>query len=131
MPPSAASRSTAARTASRSSVGRSTVCGASENATSPICSSSGTRSRKRSAAALAAVSRVGATSVAFIEPDVSVTSITDAFSIGTATVVSGRASASVSPASARQSSAVGTIRRQTGVRGMMAASVGRAGKRTT
>ena len=31
--------------------------------------------------------------MAFIEPDVSVTSITDAFSTGTATVASGRASA--------------------------------------
>ena len=69
--------------------------------------------------------------MASIEPDVSVTSTTEARSIGTATVASGRASAVTSPASARHSSAVGTARRQRGTRGITACSVERAGKRTT
>ena len=107
------------------------MCGPSANATRPVCSFSGTRSRKRLAAAFAAVSRSGATSVAFIEPDVSVTSITDAFSTGTATVASGRASAVISPASARHSSAGGIARRARPVRPATAASVAVAGKRTT
>ena len=79
---------------------------------------------------MAAARRDGWTSVAFIEPDVSVTSITDARSTGTATVASGRASASASAASARQSSAVGMARRQLPPRGATDASVGSAGKRT-
>jgi hypothetical protein len=58
---------------------------------------------------------------------VSVTSITDACSTGTATVASGRASARASPARARHSSAGGTIRRQRDARGMTLASVGSAG----
>ncbi len=92
---------------------------------------SGTRSRKRVAADWAAASRVGVTSVAFIEPDVSVTSITEAFSIGTATVASGRASASTRPASERHSSAGGIARRARPVRPTTAASVAAAGKRMT
>ena len=51
------------------------------------------------------------------------TSTTDACSTGTATVVSGRASASASPASARHSSAGGTSRRQRAARGTTLASV--------
>ncbi len=47
--------------------------------------------------------------MAFIEPDVSVTSITEAFSTGTAMVASGRASAVTRPASDRHSSAGGMI----------------------
>ena len=85
----------------------------------------------RLAAAFAAVRRSGATSVAFIEPDVSVTSITDAFSTGTAMVASGRASAVIRPASARHSSAGGIARRARPVRPATAASVAVAGKRTT
>jgi hypothetical protein len=131
VPPSARSACRVVRTWARSCVGRTTVCGPSAYATRPVCSWSGTRSRKRVAAALAAVRRSGATSVAFIEPDVSVTSITDARSTGTATVASGRASASTRPASARHSSAGGIARRARPVRAATAASVAVAGKRTT
>ena len=79
----------------------------------------------------AAARRVGATSVAFIEPEVSVTSMTEAFSTGTAIVASGRASAVTSPASARHSSAGGMIVRARPVRPTTAASVAAAGKRIT
>ena len=74
---------------------------------------------------------MGETSVAFIEPDVSVTSITDARSTGTAIVASGRASAVTRPASARHSSAGGMILRARPVLPTTAASVAAAGKRTT
>jgi hypothetical protein len=79
---------------------------------------------------LAAARREGPTSVAFIEPDVSVTSTTEARSFGTATVASGRASASARAASARHSNAAGSARRTRPVRGSTAPSVAVAGKRT-
>jgi hypothetical protein len=75
--------------------------------------------------------REGSTSVAFIEPEVSVTSITDARSLGTAIVASGRASATARPARAKQSRAVGRIRRRRLPPARTAATVGAAGKRTT
>ena len=106
VPPSACSACSVDLTCARSCVGRSTVCGPSAKATRPTCSCFGHRSRKRVAAALAAARRVGETSVAFIEPEVSVTSITDAFSTGTATVASGRASA-IGHAGQREHSSAG------------------------
>jgi hypothetical protein len=83
------------------------------------------------AAVCAAASLDGDTSVAFIEPDVSVTSITDARSTGTAIVASGRASAVTRPASARHSNAGGMSLRARPVFPTTAASVAAAGKRTT
>ena len=58
--------------------------------------------------------RDGSTSVADIEPDSSVTSTTDAFSTGTATVACGLASATASTAAAPASSAGGRMRRSRG-----------------
>ena len=110
-----------------------TDCGTSENETAPTCSSFGTFSRKSRAACWAAARRVGDTSSARIDPDWSVTSMTDAFSTGTATVVCGLASATSSAASAARSSAAGRWRRQrdTPPEAMTPASTGTAVKRTT
>ena len=58
--------------------------------------------------------RFGSTSVAFIEPEMSVTIITVAARSGAATVRCGRASATTSAASATSSSAGGTCRRRPG-----------------
>jgi hypothetical protein len=66
------------------------------------------------AARTAAVSRFGATSVAFIEPEMSVTIITVAARSGDATVRCGRASATIMAVSASSSSSGGRCRRQPG-----------------
>jgi hypothetical protein len=70
------------------------------NATAPTFTRAGTRSRKRSAALVTAAHRLGATSVARIDPERSVARTTVACSAGTAIVASGRASAIASAASA-------------------------------
>ena len=66
------------------------------------------------AASTAADSRSGATSVAFIEPEMSVTITTFAARWGAATVRCGRARATTSVASASSSSSGGRCRRQPG-----------------
>ena len=73
---------------------------------------------------------MGSTSFACIEPDVSVTSRTDACWIGTATVASGRASAIASAASAAAKSAAGRWRFQAGTASTSPASVDAPVKRT-
>ena len=70
-----------------------------------------------SAACFAASRRVGLTSVAIIERDTSIASITVASSRGTLRTADGRASAIASAATAARYSAVGTWRRQRGARG--------------
>ena len=70
------------------------------NTTPPTLTRLGTLSRNASPATRAALSRDGATSVAVIEPDTSVTSMIEARSSGTATVISGLAAATTSTASA-------------------------------
>ena len=131
VPPLACRASSVALTCTRSCVGARTVCGPSANAMSPIWSWSGTLSKKWLPAAIAACSRLGLTSVAFIEPLVSVTNITLAFSTGTATVASGRASATAIAASAVSSRAGGTLRRTLLDLGITAATVAAAGNRIT
>ena len=84
----------------------------------------------RDAAERAASSRDGSTSVADIEPDSSVTSTTDAFSTGTATVACGLATATASVAAAAASSAGGRMRRRRGWRPAAAANTDAAGNRT-
>jgi hypothetical protein len=66
------------------------------------------------AAFCAAVRRSGSTSVAFIDPETSVTIITVAARCGAATVRSGRARATTSAASASASNSGGRWRRQPG-----------------
>ena len=96
----------------RSTVGDTTTCGSSENETTPTRSEAGARSRKERIAFFAAARRVGFTSVARIEPDVSTTRTTLARSFGALTVMVGRAKATQSAASEARSSAAGTWRRQ-------------------
>src|SRR3954454_11654306 len=96
----------------------------------PTCTAPGTWPRNVRAALRAASRRVGCTSVACMEPEVSMMSITEARSTGTATVFCGRASAiSSAPRAARNSSA-GAQRRQAGTVATTAAAVAAAGKRT-
>jgi hypothetical protein len=66
---------------------------------------------------LAAARRLGRTSVAVIEPDTSVASITEACSTGTATVRWGLAAATTSAASASSAADIGRCRRHPGRRG--------------
>ena len=76
MPPTAVSRSSAARTAERSVEGAARCSAKSENVTRPSRNVSGSSSVSRLAELTAAVMRFGSTSVAFIEPEMSVTIIT-------------------------------------------------------
>ena len=86
-------------------------------ASTPTFTRSGTSSTNRRAARFAATSRLGWMSVAVIEPDTSVASITAARSTGTATVRCGFAAATTSSASASAAAAIGAWRRQPGRRG--------------
>ncbi len=114
MPPSARRRLSAARTGARSVVGGACTSGKSANVTSPRRYCSGSSSVSREAARTAAVRRSGSTSVAFIEPEMSVTIITVAARCGDATVRCGRASATTSAPSASSRSSGGRWRRQPG-----------------
>ena len=88
----------ASRTASWSRVGDCSTSAFWLKATAPTRTLSGTASRNVPAAFLAAASRFGATSLASIEPERSVTMITRACSVGTAIVACGLASATSSAA---------------------------------
>ena len=82
------------------------------NVTSPRLNCSGTFLVSARAAVCAAARRVGATSVASIEPDVSVTITTEPWRCGAATVRSGRLRANSSVPSASRAKAAGTWRPQ-------------------
>ena len=75
---------------------------------------------KSRTAACAAVSRLGSTSVAHIDPDTSSARIRADSETGTSTLTCGRAAARPSAASAASSSATGTCRRQADRRGAAA-----------
>jgi hypothetical protein len=109
----------------RSIVGGTTTCGSSENETTPTRSDFGARSRNERIAFFAAASRVGFTSVARIEPEVSTTRTTLARSFGAFTVMVGRASATQSAASDASISAAGTCLRHARRRPATAASTSR------
>ena len=95
-------------------VGGAWICAKSANVTMPSRNVSGSSSVSRRAALTAAVSRSGSTSLAFIEPEMSVTITTVAARCGAATVRCGRASAITSVASASRISSGGMWRRQPG-----------------
>ena len=99
VPPLEASWASAVRTATRSLVGGCRMRGAWLKAMTPRRTPRGTPRVKVTAAARAAASREGRTSVACIEPETSVTSMIVAFSTGTAIVVRGRAAATTRIAS--------------------------------
>ena len=82
------------------------------------------------AALWAAARRVGSTSAASIEPDLSVTSITEARSTGTATVACGRANASASAPAAAAIRIAGARRRQAGAAATIPATTPAPGWRT-
>ena len=85
----------------RSVVGVTRVTGSLANATIPTRTSSGSWSMNERAATRAASSRVGDTSVAFIDPDTSIVRMMVASSRGTGTIKVGRArpmsSAAIAP----------------------------------
>ena len=95
-------------------VGATRCSAKSENVIRPSRNVGGTFSVSVLAAATAALSRSGWTSVAFIEPEMSVTITTLAARCGAATVRCGRASATISAVSASSSSSGGRWRRQPG-----------------
>jgi hypothetical protein len=68
-------------------VGGTSVWADPANSTSPTLNFSGRLSMKLTAASWAALSRLGSTSVASIDSDVSIASISVAFSVGTVTSV--------------------------------------------
>src|SRR5438067_2124152 len=100
VPPLALMLSIAAWTAAWSRVGLWSTVAVWLNARTPIPIRAGTPRTNRWAASLAAASRLGLTSVAVIDPDTSVASITEACSTGTATVRCGLAAATTSLADA-------------------------------
>ena len=87
------------------------------NAITPTFTLVGTSCTKRRAAAFAAASLVGLTSVAVIDPDTSVASMIDACSTGTATVRCGLATAMIRSAIAVSTATMGRCVRQPGRRG--------------
>ena len=82
------------------------------------------------AAATAAASRVGWTSVAAIEPEWSVTSIMFAWLVGMCSATRGRARATASVAIAARASAAGRWRSHDGDAATTSRTVDTAGKRT-
>jgi hypothetical protein len=81
-------------------VGGAWISAVSENVTMPSRNASGSSSVSRRPARTAALRRSGSTSVAFMEPEMSVIIITVAARWGAATVRCGRASATMSAVSA-------------------------------
>ena len=110
--PAALTDCSASRTASWSRVGDCSTSARWLKAMAPTRTSSGISCRNVPAAFFAAARRVGATSVASIEPDRSVTIITRACSVGTATLACGLASATSSAASATPYPVTAAWRRQ-------------------
>ena len=100
------------------------------NAIRPTDALGGSVSISVLAAFTAASSRVGCTSVACIEPDTSITSITFDRSPGTLIVAWGRAKLNARPVRASRNSAVGRWRRMPGARGTTWPSSSRLVKRT-
>ena len=98
--PAAVTPRSADATASWSRVGLASTVGSWLKAIAPMRTSFGTASTNFSAALRAATRRLGATSLASIEPERSVATTTVACSTATARVVSGRATATISAASA-------------------------------
>jgi hypothetical protein len=114
VPPSACSESSPSRTGCRSAVGGTSSCATFENETSPSLNFSGRRLVNPLAALRAASSRFGVTSVACMEPEESVVSMTVASSRATSTSMCGRAIAITSAASASRKSTGGRWRRHPG-----------------
>src|SRR3984957_19239261 len=114
VPPLARRSARSDRTAERSVVGDCTNLGEVLKAYRPTLDWLGARSRKRCAALRTAASREGATSVAAIEPLVSINSMTVLFLTRAATLASGGAAAMTSATRASAKAMSGAWRRQPG-----------------
>ena len=119
-----------AKPSASSTIWRSRVSGAAtetvdENVTRPTRSRFGSSETNVRMAPSAAASRVGLTSSAAIEPDMSTASTIDAGSRATATRAWGRARAASAQVNASVAHAAGVYVRQRGRRGMTVASSGR------
>jgi hypothetical protein len=123
--------STPVLTALRSVVGETSTAAVPAKDTSPRLTPGVSWSANCLAAACAAASRVGATSVAFIDSDTSITSITVARLRGTFAMACGPASATVSTASAAISAIAGRCRHRPGRFGATDSSSSRLVNRTT
>jgi hypothetical protein len=117
-------------TAPRSVTGGTNTEALPANPTSPTLNSSGRFATNSRAAAFAAVSRSGSTSVASIDRDTSTATSTVARSRGTWTSSVGRAKPRVSSASMPRNSPAGTCRRHCGRFGATRSSSFRLVKRT-
>src|SRR5215210_3851900 len=102
---------------SRSVVGATRTWAVPEKDTRPTLSRGGTRSMNVSAAALAARSRVGSTSVASMDRETSMAITIVARSLGTLVALVGWAKAVTRVARARRKAAAGSWRRHPGRRG--------------
>jgi hypothetical protein len=101
----------------RSRVGETATCALDEKGTRLTSKVDGSALTKALAAAVAAPRREGETSVATIEPDVSIARMTVPCRFATVTARSGRARPTISVASAARKRTVGTTRRQAGTCG--------------
>ena len=106
--------------AARSVVGATATCAKPANSTRPMRVSPSCACTKSRTAVWAAVSRLGSTSVAHIDPETSSARIMAASETGTSTLSRGRAAASPSAARAASSSATGTCRFHAARRGAAA-----------
>ena len=114
VPPRGLSALIASAIAARSRVGDWRMLGRVLKAITPTLTCLGTRATKLRAARWAATRRLGATSLASIDPLTSVARRIEARSTGTATVVRGRAAATMRTPSAIAKISIGTCRRQPG-----------------
>ena len=119
-----------AMTAAWSVVGSARTAVVPEKVTTPTLKVSGSPSTNVAAAARAASSRFGATSVASIERETSIATMTVARSWGTRMSISGRAVATARVTRARTKAAAGACRRHPGRSGATESSIGREAKRT-
>ncbi len=104
-------RSIAATSSSRSRVGCCTTTACAANATMPMRTSDGCSCTNAFAASRAAAIRLGATSVARIDSDVSIARTIVRCSDGSVTVARGRATATMRMTSPSRNSSGGTCRR--------------------
>ncbi len=120
----------AAMVASRSAVGGDSTLVVPAKVTRPTSNPAGRSLTNFVAASAAASSRLGSTSVAFMESDTSIATSTVARSRGTRMSISGRAVASASRAKAKSMATTGVWRRQPGRRGTSRSSIGSEANRT-
>ena len=123
VPPEIRSWPRAANVRRRLVLGSDRTVGVWSNSITPIETDFGAPTTKAFAACWAAVIRLGAMSVACIDPLTSVASRIERLPTGSETLIVGRAAAATRTASARKSAAIGRCRRQPGRRGATEATI--------